>query len=390
VIGIELAIVEIEHQKENVMKNIYTLQQTLAILTLSLVISFCPTQISAQTYIAQNSGDWSDPLVWGYRHPDANSCEKTIIIPKGVSINLDKKIELGEQVELVINGKLKADEFILNLSHIDLMGNGRINVSELRADESSLYAFEGKVHVDKARLIDNEYAISSTFLVEEELILMNSTVDLNEGKLKLQNNAKLYMNSSEIDTINGKLVAVNKTYLYYIGDGGFTGPELRLKGIQSVNISLDNENASLMLSDHQSLKMDVIIKVGQLDLNGFNLTTYQMLVCEENGSIRGDQHSALALGGNSNLIFVKKNAVLKTLRVGAKNTEVELQTPLLVTQLVDLSYGKIDLNRNVLTVMGDLRISDFAQVKGNEKKWIKVIDELPVEEFFARQFVYEQ
>ena len=365
------------------MKTIYTPNQILATAAL-LVATIClPIVTTSQTYVAKASGDWSNPKIWGEQHPDSNLCEKTVIIPKGKWVNLDKEIDLDERVELVVKGKLKSEERVLDLSNIQLIGDGKILASEIHADETTVYGFEGLVYVDKAKFFDGDYSIPSTFVVEDELILMNALVDLNQGKLKLKKRSKLMMGSSEIDTTEGKLIAGNHIKLYYIGDGGFAGPEATLRGVESINISLDDENASIVLANNQELKADVVINVGELDINGFALTTYNDLVCAENGYIRGDQNSDLLVGGNSNLVFADNKGVLNTFKVGAKETEVEIHSPLLVTDLADLSYGKLDMNKNVMTVAGQLYKSDFVKIKGKDSKWVKVVEELPVEDFLS-------
>lgn len=365
------------------MKNRYTLKHLKVAVACALIASWLPITTKSQTYIAKASGDWSNPKIWGDQHPDSNLCEKTVIIPKGVWVTLDKEIDLDESVELVVKGKLKAEEKVLDLSNIQLIGDGKIQASEIRVDETTVYGFEGLVYVDKAKFFDGDYSLPSTFVVEDELLLMNALVDLNQGKLKLKKRSKLMMGSSEIDTTEGKLVAGNHIKLYYIGDGGFTGPEATLRGVESINISLDDENASIVLANNQELKADVVINVGELDLNGFALTTYNDLVCAENGYIRGDQNADLVVGGNSNLVFADNKGVLNTFKVGAKETEVEIHSPLLVTDLADLSYGKLDMNKNVMTVAGQLNKSDFVKIKGKDSKWIKVVEELPVEDFLS-------
>ncbi len=372
------------------MKSIYTLKHVLAAMTVSVVAIALPTITTSQTFKAVNSGDWSNPETWGHEHPDDFPCEKTVIIPNGVWVNLDKEIDRDEPVELIINGKLKSEEQVFNLSDIELRGNGKINVEELRANETTVYAFEGLVYVDKAQLFDGDYSLPSSFTVADELILMNALVDLNQGKLRLKRNAKLMMGSSEIDTIEGKLIAGNHLRLYYIGDGGFTGPEANLKAVESINISLDDEKASVVLSNNHSIKADITVNVGELDLNGFSLTTYNDLVCAENGYLKGDQNSDLIIGGNSNLVFANEKGVLNTLKIGSKKTEVEIHTPLLVTEFAELSYGKLDMNRNVMTVAGQLYKSDFIKVKGNDSKWIKVVKDIPVEEFLSGAFASTQ
>lgn len=365
------------------MKNISTLIKYTGLATL-LFLATDPTIGSTSQYIAHSSGDWSNIRIWGNHHPNKDLCQKTIVIPAGVKVNLDVPIQSDERIELIVNGKLRSKDVILNLSNIRLTGNGEIDVEEAIADSTTVFLFTGEFDVVSARLADGHFPIQGVFNVNESLTLSRCELLLKSGELSFRNKSKLVVNSSYIDTAGGELSAYGSLDLYYIGDGNPAGPELGIPNVQTINISLDNLNASVDLTRDMKITADVIIKSGRLNLNGYDLVSYGELNCVEEGVILGNRSSTLTLGANSELAFADERGMLRSLIIGGKKTHVELRDALLVYNMLDLSYGRMDLNRNKIRVLGEMRKTDFFKLNGNTDKFISLASQPPSPRFSAR------
>lgn len=338
-----------------------------------LFLAADPTIGSTTQYVAHASGDWSNIRIWGNHHPNNDLCEKTIVIPVGVKVNLDVPIQSDERVTLIVDGKLRSKEVIFNLSNISLSGNGEIRVNEAIADSTTVLLFSGDFDVATASLLDNHFPIRGTFTVHENLTLSRCELLLESGELSFRNRSKLIINGSYIDaTRGGELSAYSRLSLYYIGDGNSAGPELGLTNVRTVNISLDHLKASVDLTRDMKITADVTIKSGRLNLNGYDLISYGELNCVEEGVILGNRSSILTVGGDSELAFADERGMLRSLIIGGKRTHVELRDALLVYNLLDLSYGRLDLNRNKIRVLGEMRKTDFFKLRGNADKFISL------------------
>lgn len=353
------------------MKKIYTLIKYSALVML-MFLAADPTIGSTTKYVAHASGDWSNIRIWGNHHPNNDLCEKTIVIPAGVRVDLDVPIQSDERIELIVDGKLRSKDIIFNLSNISLSGNGEIRVHEVIADSTTVLLFRGDFDVATASLSDNHFPIRGTFNVNEKLTLSRCELLLESGELSLRNRSKLIINGSYIDAASGELSAYGRLSLYYIGDGNSAGPELGLPNVQTVNISLDHLKASVDLSRDMKITADVTIKSGRLNLNGYDLISYGELNCVEEGVILGNRSSTLTIGGDSELAFADERGMLRSLIIGGKRTHVELRDALLVYNLLDLSYGRLDLNRNKVRVLGEMRKTDFFKLRGNADKFISL------------------
>ncbi|HTB31475.1 MAG TPA: T9SS type A sorting domain-containing protein [Bacteroidia bacterium] len=329
--------------------------------------------VSATTYTAVLSGNWSASATWGGTAPPfVLSTTDQVIIPLLINVTMDQNVTLnGASASLDVLGTLSASPFIkLNDISGTITGAGSINAANIIFGAAATVTATGAIIADSIN--DAMAALNSTAQITFYNVLDLSgvlTMDA-AGILTAGANSNILISGGSIALLGGSL-ALTATYnVKYITSSALAGLELTGTGLGTVTIATPIADTVALLSNvimTDSLKFTS----GILKLNGFTLTTVSQITGAV--AIAGNMLSSVIINtpaGLSNALnFVKgfQNVNNLTVNVGGGNS-VAISSPLTVNGVLMIATGStLNISNEALTVVGDLTGLGMMQVNALSK-----------------------
>ncbi len=329
--------------------------------------------VSATTYTAVLSGNWSASATWGGTAPPfVLSTTDQVIIPLTINVTMDQNVTVnGALASIDVLGTLSASPYIkLDVISGTLAGAGSVNAANIVFGAAAAVTSTGAIIADSIN--DAIASLNSTAQITFYNALNLSgilTMDA-AGVLTAGTNSNIIISGGSIALSGGSLALTANYDVKYITSSAMAGLELTGTGLGTVTIAVPVADTVALLSDvvmTDSLKFTS----GTLKLNGFNLTTTSQLTGPV--AIAGDMLSSVVINtptGLSNALnFVKgfRNVNNLTVNVGAGNS-VAISSPLTVNGVLMIATGSmLNISNETLTVVGDLTGLGMIQVNALSK-----------------------
>ena len=331
------------------------------------------TIVSATTYTAVLSGNWSASATWGGTAPPfVLGTSDQVIIPLTINVTMDQNVTLnGALASVDVLGTLSASPYVkLDVISGVLSGAGSVNAANIVFGAAAVVTSTGAIIADSIN--DAIASLNSTAQITFYNVLNLSgmlTMDA-AGVLTAGANSNIIISGGSI-ALSGGLLALTANYnVKYITSSAMAGLELTGTGLGTVTIGVPAADTVALLSNvimTDSLKFTS----GILKLNGFNLTTTSQITGAV--AMAGNMLSSVIINtptGLSNALnFVKgfRNVDNLTVNVGMGNS-VAIASPLTVNGILAIATGNtLNISNEALTVAGDLTGLGMMQVNALSK-----------------------
>jgi len=327
------------------------------------------------TFTAVSSGDWSNPATWGGTSPGFNVLIDNVIIPAGISVNLDGDLTMnGLLAELSVNGTLTATSGSdLNMSVGSLNGSGSVIVDNAVFTALSTNTMTGTFTANTMTSSIANLQIASAFTVNNSLTLSSGIFTLNTGgSLIMGNNASIVITGGTLIKSGGTVSGTAYNVIYTSAAGNTTGgAELSGSGLQNVTVDVGSNN-TLTLTDDLTVKGVLTLTSGMLDLNDQHLTISGDLAASGDGTVTTSSMSditlasAVSIAGTLRFSNTSNTVDNFTVNVGTGN-QVSIAGDLTINGNLALTSGILHLQSSDLEIAGN--ISDggtaFISTTGN-------------------------
>ncbi len=296
-------------------------------------------------FTAVVSGDWSNAATWGGVAPGPNVTGQDIIIPNGITVNLDMNVNFSGLINtFTVNGTLNSvTTNSLTIDQGAFAGNGTVDIHRLEFHLLATSSFTGSMVLN---VMENDGALLSlaaTGSVSDSLLLSSGSITLNTGaNLAVQTNSTIRRDAGSI-TIGGGIFNSSSNYhVVYVGGSKTSGIELNSLTLQNVYIQLTDNTQTLTLGSDLRVYSTLYLTSGHLDLGGNNLELYG------NMNITG---SAMFESDASSDVTVQSAAAITSSFVFQAGSVVDVFT-------VDHTGGGNVKLGSALDISGELRLND--------------------------------
>jgi hypothetical protein len=329
--------------------------------------------VSATTYTAVLSGNWSASATWGGTAPPFTlSTTDQVIIPLTFTVTMDQNVTLnGALSSINVLGTLSASPFImLDVISGTLSGAGSINAANIVLGAAAIVTSTGAIVADSIN--DAIATLNTTAQITFYNVLNLSgvlTMDA-AGVLTAGANSNIIISGGNI-ALSGGLLALTADYtVKYINSSALAGLELTGTGLGTVTIDVPPADTVALVAD--AILTDSLKFIGGiLKLNGFNLTTSSQITGPV--AIAGNILSSVTINtpiGLSNAIgFIKgfQNLDNLTVNVGVGNS-VAISSPVTVNGILMIATGSaLNISNEALTVAGNLTGTGMMDVNALSK-----------------------
>ncbi len=348
------------------MKKVITqFRQTSLLMLLALVLHF---SANAATFTAVASGNFSSASTWGGIAPPNTILLDQVVIPNGISVNLDQNIAItGALASFDVNGTLTADASKhLAMKAGIFSGSGTITLDSIVFGVGSGLTYTGSIISDYVTIAAGGITTSSKITVGKRLWLASgSSVDfLTNSSLTLSPNATIIRIGGGSITATGGTINLSNNYNVIYNGGTTAGLELEGSGLR--NIEVDVLPAAMVnLSSDLQVAGVLTLTQGGLSLNGFDFTLSPTgtLATTGIGFIIADPSSDVTINSTSGTVgtitfFNTINAIHNL------NINVGTNSQALIAGGVSVN-GKLNLISGTLNFSNRLTINDT--ITGNGK-----------------------
>lgn len=324
-----------------------------------VVAGLIATTADLRAFTAVTSGSWSNAATWGGVGPGSSVVNQDIIIPSGISVNMDTDVTFnGVANTFSVTGTLNSPgNFNLHMTAGTLAGSGTVDVRRLRLSTAAVYSFSGTAFLDVLQNMGAVINISSTVMIADTLDLEQGTVMIGSGgDLHLLSNSNVRVNNGTLSNTGGNLVTGVPYDVWYVGITKFTGEELNSASVRDVNIMLNSNAEDVMMSGNLTVNGDLNMVTGHLALNGKRLHLNGDLIRNSGAIFEAGGASDLVVAGGggpttSSLEF-SAGSTLDELVISRDTEHVHLASDLTVTGVVRLQEGKLHVDNGYTLSMG--------------------------------------
>lgn len=344
-----------------------TITQLKAGLLFVAAILLTSTQLNAATYTAILSGAFSNTATWsgGIVPPLQLQSGDNVIIPSGITINMDQNINLSSNTTLDIDGALTGGSgYVLVLTSGTLSGSGSIDIDSFAAAFTSGFAFTGNLTANAFHSTNANINSAATVMVDNTLYLAGGTMTMAAGSLSLSNNATIVVDGGVI-TLSGGTANLTSTYhVMYKGATSTAGIELSGSGLTNITINT-NSGQEVKLSNDLAVNGSLMLTMGALNLNNNNLTfsTNGDLAVSGSGTITSSSGSDITINASGGLSGTLRftaggNTVDDfTLNLGSGTASVMVNGDLMISGNLDLQQGRLNMGANKLEIDANATVS---------------------------------
>jgi fibronectin-binding autotransporter adhesin len=266
-------------------RQLYFLKNT-AIIVLTIMLGYMP--LSAATFTATTSGNWSSSATWGGTAPSFNLTTDQVVIPSGITVAMDNSVTVtGATAAVGVQGTLTstASQSLTVNALGSLTGSGTINIGSLHLQALSVMTFSGAATVDTLTTALASLQLSGGLTVSNALNLSAGTLTLGSGgSLTLNSGGTIIMAGGSLSNNGGTLSLTASYNVAYTTASATTGIELSGSGLNNVTINVSSGN-HVTLSSALTVAGTLSLTSGTLVLNGNNLTLSGSIAASGGGSV---------------------------------------------------------------------------------------------------------
>ncbi|MEX2589996.1 MAG: hypothetical protein WD334_07305, partial [Chitinophagales bacterium] len=234
------------------MKTLELNLKKVALLVATILLT--STSAIGATFTAVASGNFSSSATWGGSAPPANVSTDQIIIPVGITVDLDNDLTLnGATASLDVNGTLNtSSNASFYASTGTISGTGNIMVDSVATGAGAVFLFTGSLSANAMANAAASLQMGADLDVGQTLTLAPaSTLSLiTGGSLTIGNNATIVVDSGGGLSISGGGIGFSGNYnVVYTGGAAISGVELSGSSITDVNVDVGAVNSVTLTSD---------------------------------------------------------------------------------------------------------------------------------------------
>lgn len=331
------------------------------LLKLFIVCGLIALSADLRAFTAVQSGPWSDGNTWGGVGPGSTVTNQDIIIPSGITVDLDIDVTFNGTLNSfwvtgLINGSMTNE---IRLEAGTITGSGTIYARKLTlAGPTAFYSFTGPLHVEVLR---NEGTIANL----ASMVVIHDTLDLEAGAVTIGSGADLQLLlNSNVRVNNGALVNSGGIFttgflydVWYFGGTKTSGEELNSGTTRDIHVLLNSNAVSLSLGTNVLVNGTLDMTAGHVILNNKRLRIYGDLSANPGAIFEAAGTSDLVIGGSgtplsSNLNFAVGSS-LDELIISRGLETVHLESELTVTGALRLEEGFFEIDATGNLVMGN-------------------------------------
>jgi len=339
---------------------------------------FIQTVASATVFTAVESGNFNNSTTWGGTVPSFNNLVDQIIIPSGITVNLDNDLTMdGALTQITVNGKLTSSSNTkFNLTYGTINGNGIIDVDQVMLGTGAAIAFTGSF--SSRTITNNALNLQTTgnFIVKESLTLSSGIITIQSGgNLTFGNNSTLIFDGGKLATNGGSLGLSSLYNVHYKSGNTMTGAELGGTGLNNVTVEIGSGN-TLTLSNNLIINGMLTLTSGTLVVGANNLTLNGGISAAGSGNIT-TTNSNLTInspsGTNGTLNFGGSSNALNNFTVNVGNlNNAQLTGTVTVNGNLTLTSGTLQLNSSNLILKGGITSSGSGNISSTATSNITV------------------
>lgn len=318
---------------------------------------------AANAFTAVTSGAWSSAATWGGTAPGPNVSGNDIIIPAGITVNLDMDVTFtGLLNNFNVSGSLTGASNGVTMVSGSLIGNGTLSIMRLQFNSVSTAAFSGTMNV--ARLVNSSLSLGLVAIanISDSLVLQAGSLMLNtNSNLTMLTGSTIRVNNGTIGIGGGLFSSGNNYNVVYVGTSKTSGIELAGNMLQNVTVNLNSNSETITLNGNTSVANNLNLMMGKLSLNGRKLTVSGDLMMSTGTAFISNSSSELEIAGSgtltSGLGFDQGNATINNLTINRNNGTVRLYGALNIAGNLNLGNGNFSLESgSTLTMNSNSKI----------------------------------
>lgn len=331
---------------------------------LAALFSLLLEPVSATTFTAVASGNFSSSATWGGAAPPNLLVNDNVVIPLGIKVTLDDDYMInGATAGLTVFGSLSSStsNYIMFKSGT-MNGNGSIDIDSFAIDASTGFNFSGNLTVDAFTSMGAKLSSSANTMINNKLYLMAGTLNITGGTLKVDDNATIIVDGGTMTMNGGTVDLTSKYHVMFAGSTTASGIEVTGAGLTDVTIDLANSGSSVALSSNMMVNGMLMLKSGSLNLNGNELAIGAMgdFSAMTGNNIMGSATSDVTIMSSltNGLVFSATANTVNDLTIEAgKNAQVKIASDVKVHGMLDLKSGMVMLNDNMLKLEAGASVS---------------------------------
>lgn len=318
---------------------------------------------AVNAFTAVTSGAWSSAATWGGTAPGPNVSGNDIIIPAGITVNLDMDVTFtGLLNNFNVSGSLTGASNGVTMVSGSLIGNGTLSIMRLQFNSVSTAAFSGTMNV--ARLVNSSLSLGLVAIanISDSLVLQAGSLMLNtNSNLTMLTGSTIRVNNGTIGIGGGLFSSGNNYNVVYVGTSKTSGIELAGNMLQNVTVNLNSNSETITLNGNTSVANNLNLMMGKLNLNGRKLTVSGDLMMSTGTAFISNSSSELEIAGSgtltSGLGFDQGNATINNLTINRNNGTVRLYGALNIAGNLNLGNGNFSLESgSTLTMNSNSKI----------------------------------
>jgi hypothetical protein len=340
------------------------------LLKLTVVIVLMAVSTNMKAFTAVLSGAWSNAATWGGVGPGANVSNNDIIIPSGLTVDLDIDVTFsGLLNSFTVDGTLNsATNHNATITLGAVTGTGNINIHRLSlSGVLTTMTFSGNMNL---HVLQNQGAVinfAATASLSDSLDLDGGSLILGTGSnVTMLNSSAVRVNNGTLSTSGGVFTTGSPYDVWYVGTSKTTGLEVNSTMLRHLHLNM-NSNTEVVTQGINNLVVngDMNMAMGQFSLNGNHLTLKGDLMITTGAMFVSTATSDLTIQGTgamtNGLVFSSGSSVndFEIDRAGAGN--VDLRSELGIAGTIHLTNGTFSLQNGALLTMlsgSDAQIGD--------------------------------
>jgi hypothetical protein len=314
-----------------------------AILVGSLIFS-----ANLFAFTAVTSGAWSNTVTWGGIAPGANVTNQDIIIPAGITVDMDMDVTFsGALNTFTVNGTL-----ISPLNHSlwigagSFAGNGSSTLRSFTMNSAlATYSSTGTLSVGTFSNQGATIPASSSITVGDSLDLSSGTIMLNSGcDLSMALNSRICVDNGTIVASGGFFTTAFPYSIRYIGGTKTMGIEANAVTVQDVIVDLNGNAEDLIINNDMTINGDLNVVSGHISVTNSKL----VLRGQFDGGAGAQFETTNAefviegmTGGMNRDFNFSAGSTLSELTINRNATTVRLESALIVTDSIHMLDGTL-------------------------------------------------
>jgi hypothetical protein len=320
---------------------------------------FMLSAVQLQAFTAVTSGTWSNPVTWGGLAPGGTVVNQDIIIPSGISVDLDMDVSFSAVIDsFLVNGTLhNTSNHSVTISLGTFAGNGTVNIDKLILSGAvTTTPFSGTLTVNVLRNMGAAITTTAVISIGDSLSLESGSFILSTGSnLMMMSASNLLINAGTFTSTGGLFTTTNPYSVWYTGLSKSAGLEVNSTMLQSMHINLSDNTQIITLGQlTTTINGTLYLATGQLSLNGNTLILDGNLSMASGTLIQSTNSSNLEINGTGNLtspLAFGAGSLIGDVDINRTGGTVTLASALTVTGALDLAAGTFTVgNGGTLTM----------------------------------------